>query len=98
MPFIFWVLSWIRTCFAVNANAYCCMNLTSIIIISQYTFPEFICCHDMSHENEAILSKLSANRYSHVIFGMLKSTVLRYSITFIGLMYLSLGSIPVWQI
>ena len=26
--------------------------------VNKYTFPEFICRHDMSHENEAILSKL----------------------------------------
>ena len=39
----------------------------------------------MSHENEAIFSKLCTNRYSHVIFDTLKSTVLHYSITWIKL-------------
>ena len=39
----------------------------------------------MSHENEAIINKLCTNRYSHVIFDTLKSTVLRYSITLINL-------------
>ena len=52
----------------------------------------------MSHENEAILSKLYTNGYSHVIFDTLKSTVLRYSIIWINLMYLSLGSIPNFQL
>ena len=64
----------------------------------QYSFPEFVYRHHMLHEREAILSKLQANRYSYVIFDTLKSTVLRYFITWADLIYLSLRSIPIWQI
>ena len=53
----------------------------------QYTFPEFICRYHMSHENKAILSKLQTNRYLHMTFDALKSVVLRYSITWISLIY-----------
>ena len=61
--------------------------------LPQYSFPEFICRHHMLHEKEAILRKLQTNRYLHVIFDTLKSTALRYSITWISLMSLSFGSI-----